>query len=79
MTKLKLRTIADERPVRVAIELPATLHRDLVTYADVLARETGQHNEPAKLIAPILSQFIASDRAFAKARRLLQIGQQPSE
>lgn len=53
MAKLKLGPIADDRPVKLTIELPATVHRDLVAYADVLGRETGQPvGEPAKLIAP---------------------------
>ena len=79
MTKLKLGVIADERPVRLTIELPAAAHRDLVAYADVLATETGTRIEPAKLIAPMLARFIASDRAFAKARRELPIAQTLSE
>lgn len=79
MTKLKLGVIADERPVRLTIELPAAAHRDLVAYADVLASETGTRIEPAKLIAPMLARFIASDRAFAKARRAMPAGQPPSE
>lgn len=69
MTKLKLGAIADEKPVRLSVELSASLHRDLVAYADLLARETGQRSEPAKLIAPMLHRFISSDRAFTKARR----------
>ena len=78
MTKLKLGVIADERPVRLTIELPAAAHRDLVAYAEVLATETGTRIEPAKLIAPMLARFIASDRAFAKARRAMPAGQPPS-
>jgi len=70
MTKLKLGAIADDKPVKVTIELPAPLYRDLLTYAEVLARETGQSAvEPTKLIAPMLQRFIATDRGFAKARR----------
>ena len=70
MTKLKLGAIADDKPVRVTIELPAPLHRDLTAYAEVLARETGQSvADPAKLIAPMIQRFIATDRGFAKARR----------
>jgi hypothetical protein len=35
------------------------------------ARETAQGTtEPAKLIAPILARLMASDRAFAEARRI---------
>ncbi|NKL37157.1 DUF2274 domain-containing protein [Rhizobium leguminosarum bv. viciae] len=70
MTKLKLGAIADDKPIKVTVELPAPLHRDLVAYAEVLARETGQPvTDPAKLIAPMVQRFIATDRGFAKARR----------
>lgn len=34
MTKLKLGPIADDKPVKVTVELPASLHRDLAAYAD---------------------------------------------
>jgi hypothetical protein len=70
MAKLKLSALEDDKPVKLAIELPAALHRDLVAYAQALARETAREAlEPAKLIAPMLARFIASDRAFAKFRR----------
>ena len=70
MTKLKLGAIEDDRPVKVTAELPASTHRDLLTYAQLLARETGQTSvEPGKLIALMLARFMATDRAFAKARR----------
>lgn len=69
MTKLKLGPIPDDKPVKIALELPANVHRDLVAYAEALARETGQTREPVKLIAPMLARFMATDRAFAKLRR----------
>ena len=70
MAKLKLGPITNDKPVKVALSLPGTLHRDLVAYAEVLARETGQPApDPVKLIAPMLERFIATDREFAKARR----------
>lgn len=69
MSKLKLGAIPDDKPVKLSIELPADVHRDLVAYADALARETGQENEPAKLIAPMLARFMATDRGFAKVRK----------
>lgn len=71
MAALKLGAINDERPVRLTIELPAAVHRNLAAYAEVLARETGTPTEPAKLVAPMLARFMASDRAFTKARRSL--------
>lgn len=69
MSKLKLGPLTDDKPVRLTVELPAVTHRDLVAYAEVLGRETGQPVEPAKLIAPMLARFMATDRGFAKARR----------
>ena len=70
MAKLKLGSIPDDKPVKLAVELPAAVHRDLLAYAEVLARETGQSiAEPGKLIGPMLARFMATDRAFGKARR----------
>lgn len=70
MIKLKLGPIAPDKPVRVTVELPASLHRDLLAYADILARETGQSpTSPARLVVPMLERFMATDRGFAKARR----------
>jgi hypothetical protein len=70
VTKLKLGPLADDKPVKVSIELPASVHRELVAYAEVLGRTTGQAVvEPAKLIVPMIQRFMATDRAFAKARR----------
>jgi hypothetical protein len=73
MAKLKLGAIEDDKPVKMTIELPAALHRDLVAYAQALARETAREAlEPAKLIAPMLVRFMATDRAFARTRRSSQ-------
>ncbi len=70
MTKLKLGPIADNKPIKITVELPAALHRDLVAYAEILARETGQSvSDPARLVVPMLERFISTDRGFAKARR----------
>ena len=70
MSKLKLGAIADNKPVKLTVELPAAVHRDLLAYAEVLARETGQPiADSSKLVAPMLARFMAMDRAFARARR----------
>lgn len=68
MTKLKLGPIADDKPIKIALELPAALHRDLTDYGRLLA-EGSAPIEPAKLIVPMLERFISTDRGFAKARR----------
>ncbi|QUD90140.1 DUF2274 domain-containing protein [Phenylobacterium montanum] len=69
MKTLKLGPILDERPVRLTIELPAAVHRDLVAYAAAMGAGGGEPPEPAKLIAPMLARFMASDRAFTRGRR----------
>ena len=69
MTKLKLTMIADDKPIRLAVEIPADVHRDLVAYAEVLSRQSGQKIDPAKLVAPMLARFMSTDRAFSQARR----------
>lgn len=70
MAKLKLGALDDDKPVKVTLELPAAVHRDLVAYAEVLARETGRSvSDPVKLISPMIERFMATDRGFAKARR----------
>lgn len=71
MAKLKLGPITEDKPVRLTIELPAQVHRDLLDYAAALARETSVDipAEPARLIVPMLTRFMATDRAFGKLRR----------
>lgn len=71
MTKLKLGRIADDKPVKVTHELPATVFQDLKLYARLLADNGQQSTDPVKLIAPMLARFMMTDRAFAKARRSL--------
>ena len=70
MPKLKLGPIADDKPVKVTLELPASLHRDLIAYAEILGREGGQvAADPVRLIVPMLERFMATDRGFAKERK----------
>lgn len=70
MAKLKLGTISDDKPIKVTHELPASIHRDLVTYAELIEGETGKPvGDPVRLIAPMLARFMATDRAFARLRR----------
>ena len=70
MTKLKLGALTDDRPLKLTVELPAAVHRDVAAYAAALAAETGgEAVTPEKLIAPMLSRFMASDRGFVRGRR----------
>lgn len=72
MSKLRLGSILDEKPVKLTVDLPAAIHRDLLAYAEILGRETGQAIDPAKLVAPMLGRFMSADRGFSKARRAAQ-------
>jgi hypothetical protein len=69
MTKLKLSAIPDDRPVKLTVELPGAVHRDLIAYSEVFAQEHGQQVEPVKLVPSMLTRFMSADRAFVRARR----------
>ncbi len=73
MTKLRLSAIPDDKPVKMTVELPAAVHRDLVAYAEILARTSeATPPDPAKLIGPMLQRFMATDKGFNKAKRTTQ-------
>jgi hypothetical protein len=74
MTKLRLSALPDDKPVKMSVELPAAVHRDLVAYAEILARTSGKATppDPAKLIGPMLQRFMATDKGFSKAKRTTQ-------
>jgi len=67
MPKLKLSPVEDDKPVRVTVELSARLHRDLVAYGRILGGDAPV--DPVKLVGPMLERFMATDRAFASAKR----------
>lgn len=69
MVKLKLAPPEDDKPVKLTVEIPAELHRDMVEYGRLLAAAGSSPVEPVRLIAPMLERFIATDRGFAKARK----------
>ena len=70
MTKLKLETIEDDKPVNRMVKFPGAVYRDLTAYAEVLAHDGGNAPapDPIKLVVPMLQRFMATDKAFQKAR-----------
>jgi hypothetical protein len=42
MAKLKITELPQDNRVRVTVELPASVDRDLVAYAEILAAQIGQ-------------------------------------
>lgn len=71
MSKLRLGPIVEEKSVKLTVELPGALFRDLSDYAKAHAAENGlsQPLAPEKLIAPMLTRFITGDRGFVRVRR----------
>lgn len=78
MAKLKLGALEDNKPVKLSVELSAALHRDLIAYAEILGRESGKAVEPAKLVAPMIERFMATDRGFSKLRHAARSRSQPA-
>jgi hypothetical protein len=69
MSKLKLGPIESDKPVRISIRLSAPVYRDLLIYAEALAKDSQQVAvEPAILISAMIEHFMATDRGFAKVR-----------
>lgn len=70
MTRLKLEDLTDEKPVRLTVELPARLHREILAYAVALnAGEADGAPPPERVIPPMIERFIATDRSYSKAKR----------
>lgn len=71
MTKLMLSAIPDDKPIKITIELPAPVFRDLQAYAEIPARTASEAAplDPAKLVAPMLHRLMVADKGFAKAKR----------
>lgn len=80
MTKLKLSAIPDYKPVKVTVELPAAVFRDLEAYAAILAQANAERvpPEPTRLVALMVARFMETDRGFAKAKQNRSACENPS-
>lgn len=68
MSGLKLPRLPDRTPVKLTIMVTPELHRSLSEYAAAYEAVYGQRERVVDLVPHMLQQFIANDRAFAKAR-----------
>lgn len=67
---LKLAKLPDRTPVKIAITVTPDLDGDLRAYRDLYrAAYEDKAATVADLIPAMLETFLASDRAFAKARK----------
>jgi hypothetical protein len=75
MTRISLADITDEKPVRLTVEMPAKLHRDLQDYCLALSQgATAGVPAPERVIPAMIEKFIASDRSYARERKQLRRG-----
>ena len=73
MAKLKLGALEDDKPVKITVELPAAVHRELLAYAEVLAQETG------KPVSQLAQELGISDNLLYSWRLASQRAQGGSE
>lgn len=66
-----MRTVLENKPIKPAIELSASLFRDLGDYARIHAKANylADPLPVEKLIPPMVERFIAGDREYGKLRR----------
>jgi hypothetical protein len=69
MADLRLPRLPDRTPVKVAIQVTPQLYADLTRYAALYRDTYGQEEAVTDLIPSMLTAFLESDRAFAKARQ----------
>ncbi|MES2450735.1 MAG: DUF2274 domain-containing protein [Pseudomonadota bacterium] len=71
MTDLKLARLPDRTPIKLTISVAPDLQRALADYAAIYQQAYGEEQTIADLVPHMLAAFLASDRAFAKARERL--------
>ena len=69
MTDIKLANIPDRTPAKMTIQLLPDLADALQQYAAAYEKAYGKAESVADLIPFMLSAFLESDRAFARAKR----------
>ncbi|OUJ14815.1 DUF2274 domain-containing protein [Acetobacter sp. DsW_063] len=72
---LKITRLADARPVRLTMQLPADVWRDLELYA-VFMSEPGKEKIPlANLAGDMIARFMGEDHAFLRRKKKVLSGQ----
>ncbi|MFT9089929.1 MAG: DUF2274 domain-containing protein [Gluconacetobacter sp.] len=71
MDRLRIALVPDDKPVKLTVELPASVFRDLTLYAETIAQAAGTSAkpEPSRLVSIMVARFMDNDRGFRKRRR----------
>lgn len=69
MAELKLGKLPERIPLKLSISISPDLGSALAFYAELYERQYGSRESIADLIPAMLDAFLASDRAYLKARR----------
>ena len=67
MANLKLAKLPDRTPIKLTVSVLPELHAKLDAYAALYAQTYGAAESIAELVPAMLSAFLDSDRAFARA------------
>lgn len=68
MVALRLAKLPDHTPIKLALQISPQLYAELHRYAAIYKEAHGQDEAITDFIPSMLSAFLESDRAFARAR-----------
>jgi hypothetical protein len=68
MTTLKIRKIPDRIPVKISLNLPPEVYRDLIKYAEIYKQEHGSVETPQLLASQMIAIFMQNDSGFKRAK-----------
>jgi hypothetical protein len=74
MAAIRLAKIPDRTPVKLTISVSPDLKGALDDYALIYAQTYGRDETIVELVPAMLEAFLATDRAFSKARASIQAG-----
>lgn len=71
MIPLKIKKIPDRTLVKINLNLPPEVHRDLLKYAEIYKQQHGTAETPQLLAAQMIAAFMQNDSGFRKAKQSL--------
>lgn len=71
MTKLRIGKIPDRTPIKINLNLPPEVHRDLLKYAEIYKQQHGSTETPQLLASQMIAAFMQNDSGFKRAKQSL--------